>query len=123
MATIAGRPLVLLDSVSYITEDERGAVVVTGSHGGSAAGRYARAHPPWLVIFNDAGIGKERAGVVALEDLAEIGMAAAAVSHQSARIGDAGDTWESGIISQVNSPAAALGLKQGARLQDALLAL
>jgi hypothetical protein len=42
------------------------------------------------------------------------------VSHDSARIGDALDAWEHGVVSRVNRPAAAGGLATGRPLREAL---
>lgn len=113
-------PIVLLDSISYIAAGDAGTVVVSGSHGGPAAGRYALEHLPRLVVFNDAGVGKDRAGVAALDMLEERAVPAVAVAHTSARIGEAADTWASGVISTVNRPAATLGLRPGDRLAEAI---
>ncbi|WP_457637170.1 hypothetical protein [Oceanithermus sp.] len=110
----------LLDSVTEGGPELRGELVITGSHGGLSAGRYAAAYQPRLVAFNDAGIGKDEAGVAGLRLLEERGVAAVAVSSASARIGEAADTWVSGVISRVNAPAAALGLKPGTSLQEAI---
>ena len=66
-------------------------------------------HPPALVVFNDAGGGKNAAGVASLAELEREGIAAAAVSHESARIGDALDAWENGVVSRANGPAAGGG--------------
>jgi hypothetical protein len=123
VATVGTTPVVLLDSISYVTERTEGMIVVSGSHGGTAAGRYALAHPPRLAVFNDAGVGKDRAGVVALDMLAGVEIAAVAVSHTSARIGDGADTWKSGVISATNGPAADLGLEPGWGLRSAVLDL
>ncbi len=120
IGTFGTAPLVLMDSISTIGRADRGAVVVSGSHGGSAAGRFAIAHHPLLVVFNDAGVGKDRAGILALGQLDTAGIAAVAVAHDSARIGDAADTWESGIVSYVNETAADMGLRAGDRLKHAL---
>ncbi len=51
------------------------------------------------------------------------GRAAAAVAHASARIGEARDTWEHGIVSRTNAAAHALGLRAGMRLRDAVDAM
>lgn len=56
------RHIILLDSISFIGPDDAGQIVVSGSHGGTVAAAYARRHPPWLVVFNDAGVGKDAAG-------------------------------------------------------------
>lgn len=116
-----GVRLVLLDSVAAVQPDARGAVVVSGSHGGTSAARYALAARPLLTVFNDAGIGKDEAGIVGLAMLQADGLAAAAVAHTSARIGDSQDTWDHGVISHVNEAARALGLAPGQPLKAALL--
>ena len=113
-------PVYLLDSVTESGEEQTGAIVVTGSHGGLSAARYALKYRPLLVVFNDAGIGKDEAGVAGLKVLEDAGIAAAAVSHTSARIGEANDTWESGVLSRVNAEAKALGLKPGVPLREAI---
>ena len=113
-------PVFLLDSVTEGGEEQTGQVVVTGSHGGVSAARYALRYRPLLVVFNDAGIGKDEAGVAGLGILEEAGLAAVAVAHTSARIGEARDTWESGVISRANAPARALGLKPGLSVQEAV---
>jgi hypothetical protein len=112
-------PLTLLDSVTRVTAEHAGHVVVTGSHGGASVVSYARAVPALLYVFNDAGIGKDRAGIAALDGLQAEGIAACAVAHTSARIGEAQDAWSHGVISAVNAPAAALGLRVGDRLNAA----
>ncbi|HFB38803.1 MAG TPA: hypothetical protein ENJ76_00090 [Oceanithermus sp.] len=116
-------PVFLLDSVTEGGEEQTGQVVVTGSHGGVSAARYALRYRPLLVVFNDAGIGKDEAGVAGLGILEEAGLAAVAVAHTSARIGEARDTWESGVISRANAPAQALGLEPGQKLREAIRSL
>jgi hypothetical protein len=111
--------LVLLDSVTRVGPAQAGHVVVTGSHGGASVVPYARAVRALLYVFNDAGIGKDRAGVAALVELEREAIAAVAVSHDSARIGEARDAWEHGEISAVNAPAQRLGLAVGRLLRDA----
>lgn len=104
--------MILLDSIADIDERAAGKVVVSGSHGGSSAARFvlALAQRPRLVLFNDAGVGKDQAGLAALHMLEQAGVAAATYSHASARIGDAKDGLECGEISYVNALAAKAGL-------------
>jgi hypothetical protein len=64
-------------------------------------------------LYNDAGIGKDAAGVSRLPALDARGIAAATVAAASARIGDARSTYEDGVISRVNTRAASLGLREG----------
>ncbi len=112
----------LLDSVTEGGRGQTGTVVITGSHGGVSAARYALAYRPRLVAFNDAGVGKDEAGVAGLARLEAAGIAAVAVRHETARIGEAQDTWESGVIGAANGPARALGFRPGQRLKPAVLA-
>ena len=86
--------------------------MVTGSHGGAAHGRALDA-PVAGAFFNDAGIGKDRAGVARLPILDAQDTPAAAVSHESARIGEALDAWHGGRLSVVNEAAARLGIEVG----------
>lgn len=116
----AGAGVLLVDSITQLEASDAGAIVVTGSHGGSSSASYALQYPMALVVFNDAGVGKDQAGIVALQLLQQQGRAAAAVAHHSARIGDAMDGWQNGVLSHVNALAAALGLRPGSLLRDVL---
>ncbi len=112
--------VVLLDSITQLRAPDQGAVAVSGSHGGSSAAAFALAVPIRLAVFNDAGVGKDEAGIIGLAQLQEKGLAAATVGHRSARIGDAEDTWASGVVTHVNALAARLGLAPGQRLCEVL---
>jgi len=111
-------PLVV-DSATRLAADALGRVVVCGSHGGM--------YPAWLaakahvraIVLNDAGVGKDRAGVGGLAWLAGLGIAACTVDHQSARIGDGADALAHGRISKANTVAAALGCKPGMPCKEA----
>jgi len=120
MRTAAGREVVLIDSITLVEIVDSGHMIVSGSHGGANVGEITLRYAPSLAVFNDAGIGKERAGVIALDMLDEHGIPALAVSHQSARIGDASDMWDNGVISALNGAAARLGFKTGDKLCDAM---
>lgn len=115
----AGRVL-LMDSISRLHPEHRGAIVVSGSHGGASAAAFAMACPLMLVVFNDAGVGKDGAGIAGLAMLQAHGTAAATVAHTSARIGEAADTWASGVVSHVNGLAGLQGLAAGQPLREAL---
>ena len=115
--------IVIVDSITQLDGGDAGALVVSGSHGGASAAEFALAVGPAAAFFNDAGVGKDEAGVVALHLLQDCGVAAGTVSHTSARIGDAQDSWDNGIVSRVNDAATALGIATGERLQDALCRL
>jgi hypothetical protein len=117
---IGGFAVVLMDSISLIGAEDAGTIIVCGSHGGRISGSYAQKHPPALVVFNDAGIGRREAGIASLQDLDEAGIPAAAISCDSARIGDALDGWESGVVSRANQLAVAAGLGPGQPLREAV---
>ncbi len=115
--------VVLMDSISYLTPEEAGACVVSGSHGGLSSARYALTITLTGVVFNDAGIGKDNAGIAGLTLLDTVHIPAIAVAHTSARIGDAADTWEHGIVSAINQAAAARGVRIAMSVQDAVMNL
>jgi len=71
-------------------------------------------------IANDAGPGKNNSGITGLAICAEKGMPAASVAAMSARIGDGLSTYHDGIISAVNDPAAARGVRVGMTAKEAL---
>jgi hypothetical protein len=112
--------LVLRDSVSQVGSADSGALVVTGSHGGISCLPYAASVPVWLYVFNDAGVGKDSAGIAVLAALDEARIAAVTVAHSSARIGEARDAWEHGVVSHVNRFAAKLGVATGRKLSEQL---
>jgi hypothetical protein len=115
--------VVLMDSITKVTPDDKGAFIVAASHGGASSGEFALEVPLGLVIFNDAGVGKDNAGIVALGMLEQHGVPAGTVSHDSCRIGDARDMWDNGVISHVNKPARERGLSPGQRVQNAIKTL
>ena len=118
ITTLSGRRVVVMDSISLIAPGDEGAIIICGSHGGAISGAFAAEHPPALVVFNDAGGGKNGAGVASLADLEREGIAAAAVAHDSARIGDALDAWENGVVSYANAPAREYGVRPGRPLRE-----
>lgn len=111
---------VILDSVTHLLPEHRGAAALCASHGGRYAGYYAAAKGVSAVILNDAGIGREQAGLGGLRMLEGLGVPGAAVSGKTARIGDGKDNLARGILSFVNAPAARLGLAVGMDCADAL---
>lgn len=109
-----------LDSASLVLPEDRSRVVITGSHGGLLGGRPETAlkYDAVAAIFNDAGIGMDKAGIGRLEALDQRNVAAATVSAQSACIGDGRSTYRDGILSAVNQSAAVLGGKCGMPVRD-----
>jgi hypothetical protein len=111
----ARRAIVLIDSASLVDpEADRGAIIVTGSHGGLVGGdpKMALRVEGFAAAFNDAGIGIDRAGLGRLAPLEARGIAAITVVAATARIGEAASTF-SGVISAANEPARALGARDG----------
>lgn len=118
VTTPAGTHVLLVDSVSFVQTEDRGSIVVCASHGGESSGQYALERAPGLIFFNDAGVGKSDAGIRALQLLEERGIAAAAISSESARIGDVIDHWSAGVVSHANSNAA--GIAAGMSVPEAI---
>ncbi len=111
------RPLRLLDSITEAAAFGPGAVVVSGSHGGLSTARFAlQAALPGGVQRCRHRQGRRR-HIAALPWLQQHGIAALAVAHDSARIGEADSTWQDGVISAVNDGAAALGARPGLALR------
>src|SRR5262249_30223297 len=112
-------PIVIADSITRVGPEATGAVVVNASHGGVYAAYLAAKLHAAAVIFNDAGIGRDRAGIGGLDYLQELGIATAAVGHETARIGDGADMMASGVITHSNSLARSLGVSTGQSCHDA----
>src|SRR5258707_1637277 len=107
-------PVVVADSITRVAEAEaRGAVIVNASHGGIYAAYLAAKLHAAAAIFNDAGIGKDRAGIGGLDYLDALGIAAATIGHDTARIGDGAHMLARGVITHANALAAALGVRPG----------
>ena len=111
-------PDLCVDSITKLAAEYRGKVLVAGSHGGRYCGYLAAIGGLRGVILNDAGIGKDEAGIGALDYLQPLGVAAATVAHTSARIGDGADMLERGSLTHSNDVARALGCSEGQLLWD-----
>ena len=112
----------LLDSIALIDSSYAGTIVVTGSHGGRSAAGFVVdvSKKPLAVFFNDAGGGKDDAGKVGLGMLQAIGVPAACYSHMSARIGDAQDGLDNGILTDMNDLAKQIGIKKDMQVLQAI---
>ena len=115
--------VLIMDSITKVAPQDKGAIVISASHGGVSSGEFALQVPLHLVFFNDAGVGKENAGIAALDMLEAKNVAAGTTSHTTARIGDSADMWDHGVISHLNARAQALGLKVGDKLSSSVLKL
>ena len=120
VAEVDGRKVVLMDSITHVDEGDTDQIIVSASHGGVSSGGFACEHRLGAVFFNDAGVGKENAGIAALDMLEKMGVAAGTVDNDSAKIGDAKDHWENGIVSHLNETAKAAGLREGLPLREAI---
>jgi len=112
-------PIVVADSITRVGPEAAGAVVVNASHGGIYAAYLAAKLGAAAAIFNDAGVGRERAGIAGLDYVEPFGIAAATVEHDTARIGDGADMMACGVISHANGPALSLGVAPGQSCRDA----
>lgn len=108
----------LADTITKLGDVHRGQVVVSGSHGGIYAGYCAAKGGVRAVILNDAGIGKDSAGIGSLAYLDGIGLATATADSLTCRIADAADMMANGVISHVNEAAAAVGCAPGQSVAD-----
>jgi hypothetical protein len=116
-------PVLTADSITRVGAEAAGAVVVNGSHGGIYAAYVAAKLRVAAAVFNDAGVGRDQAGIAGLDYLAGLGIPAAAVGHQTARIGDGPDMMARGIVTHANSPAIAIGCQPDLACRDAAAAL
>ena len=106
-------PVIAVPSVTKLPPDTDGAVLVGGSHGAVYAAYLSAVAGARAAIHNDAGIGRDEAGVSGLAWAEEHGMAMAAVLSGSARIGDGADMLRRGVIGRANPLAAACGVEPG----------
>lgn len=111
---------VVMDSVSYVTEENQSDIIVSGSHGGTSSAGYAIDVAAGAVFFNDAGGGKNNAGIRGLELLQQHSIIGAAVDNSTAEIANGADTYANGIITHVNAGASHVGLGRGMRVRDAV---
>src|SRR5205085_7269468 len=96
---------------SQVNESHRGHVIVSGSYGGEYNAHHAGKWGLRGVILNDAGVGKDDAGIRGLPYLDQIGLAAATADANTCHIADGEHMLAHGVISHVNHAAAALGCR------------
>ena len=117
---IEGVSITVTDSITFLNEKNSGDIVVCGSHGGASAGHYAQKHKVKAVFFNDAGIGKNNAGVKSLESLSDAGILACTVDCMSAEIFNGQDVLSNGIISVCNQLAKSRNIKEKMTVKEAI---
>jgi len=112
--------LLCFDSITHVPLTARGQPVLAASHGGLYVADAALRLGLSGLIVNDAGVGRERAGVTALDALETHALPAASVSAHSARIGDGSDCLTRGVISFANATARRIGIEPGMAARTAL---
>lgn len=117
---VHGVSITITDSITFLNESNAGDVVVCGSHGGTSAGHYAQKHRLKAVFFNDAGIGKNNAGIKSLEYLSDHGIIACTVDCLSAEIFNGHDILCNGIISVCNHMAEKRNIKEKMTVKEAI---
>lgn len=115
-----GRSIVCTDSIAFaLPEDRERNVLCTAGHTGRSVVDYFRQFRPWAFICSDGGIGKNQSGISALQEVEADGIAGASVDALTARMGDGQSTYFDGVISAMNSVAAAKGVRVGQTAREA----
>ena len=117
---VDGVTITVADSITFLDENNAGDIVVCGSHGGVSAGHYAQKHHLKAVFFNDAGIGKNNAGIKSLESLSDNEILACTVDCMSAEIFNGQDVLDNGIISVCNHLAKDRNIKEKMKVKEAI---
>jgi len=115
----SGYRIVAMDSNSMVTPENKKDIIMTGSHGGLVGSVPAVKYPVIAAFYNDAGVGKEQAGVSRLAWLQKAGVISATVDAATARIGVGMETYLHGIISHAGVAAQEIGITRGTRAFDA----
>lgn len=111
----------LSDTITCLNDTHRGAVVVCGSHCAWTTFHWVKSIDLKGIILNDAGRGKEDAGISGLPRYQAANISAAAVDCMTARIGHAKDAWEFGLVSAANELAEELGVTPGLEVRQAAM--
>lgn len=111
--------IVIVDTSSDVDEGNNMDIIITGSHGGVNACEYMGNLKIKGMVSNDAGIGKNEAGIAGMKGLDKYDIPAVAVSTMSAKIGNGTSTYEQGSLSATNELAKKLGISQGMSAREA----
>lgn len=98
---------------SQVNAAQRGHVVVSGSYGGEYNAFHAGKWGLRGVVLNDAGVGRDNAGIVGLPYLDRIGLPAATADAWTCHIADGEHMLAHGVVSHVNAAATRLGCRVG----------
>jgi hypothetical protein len=120
---IIAEGIVIADTVTKLGEECPGNVLIGGSHGAVYAAYLACKAGVRGVILNDAGRGKDGAGVSGAAYCQDLAIPYATVDTMTARIGNGRDMATRGVISFANPLATELGVTVGMTSRAAAEAL
>jgi hypothetical protein len=116
--------IVVLDSLTHcdarVTPRD---VVVAGSFAGALAFGFALERGVRGLVAHAAGVGRDGAGISGLPLADRLGIPAAAVETDSARLGDGWSVWTDGVVAHANATATALGVNVKQPAADAARAM
>lgn len=116
----SGRAVVVTDSIVFATKADRGRnVLVTAGHTGRSGAAFLLEAAPWGFICSDGGRSKNDSGVAGLAITGAHGLPGASADAHTARIGDAFDAYEYGLIGACNEPARERGVTEGMSVREA----
>ncbi|MEC7923920.1 MAG: hypothetical protein VYB80_01770 [Actinomycetota bacterium] len=108
------RYVIATDSIAFGTDEDTGRnVLVTAGHTGRSAVPYLLRCRPWGFICSDGGKGMDDSGMAGLYIVEEEGLPGATIDARYARMGSGLSHYHDGVISAVNSHAAAKGVTIG----------
>lgn len=111
--------IVIVDTSSEVDQSNNMDIIITGSHGGVNACEYMGNMKIKGMVSNDAGIGKNEAGIAGMKALDKYDIPAVAVATMSAKIGNGTSTYEQGKVSATNELAKKLGISEGISAREA----
>ncbi|WP_370324163.1 hypothetical protein [Euzebya sp.] len=116
--------VVCTDSIAFgLPSDTDRNVLCTAGHTGRSAVPYLRRVRPRGFICSDGGRGRDDSGIAGLAVVGAEGLAGACVDARTAAMGDGRSTYDDGVISARNDPAAARGVEVGMPASEAALRL
>lgn len=113
--------VVALDTIGHADERINDTVLCMGSHSGQSMADYVEPYRLRGTITNDAGRPLDRSAVKGMDRLAERGIPAAVVDGATAAVGDGRSTFATGLVSDLNEVARALGIVAGMPAEEAAL--
>jgi hypothetical protein len=116
--------LLVTDSCTYCDERVQTTdVIIAGSFAGAIAAAMALRRGARAFLGNAAGLGRDQAGVSGLSLGQRLGTPVAALSEQSARLGDGLDGYMHGVVAHMNAVAQALGVRADMPCAEAAMLL